>query len=91
MSRYPIDPQTIAHNDGWDEGYAAGLADGRKLGRVDAALRLSEAGMHSAECPEPRRACICGIDAAIQQPPTGMPPVPLNGLRRWRKRAEARA
>jgi hypothetical protein len=82
----PIDPEMIAHNDGWDEGYRVGLTDGRGLGKVDAALALSEAGLHDGSCPEPRRRCTCGLDAAIQALPSGMLPVPLNGLRKWRER-----
>lgn len=65
MSEYA---EVNAHNDGWDEGYRAGRSDGL----VEAMRRLSAAGLHDARCPEPRRACTCGIDAAIQQTPTGM-------------------
>lgn len=63
-----------------DLGYDAGRQDGKTDGLVEAMRRLSAAGLHDARCPEPNRSCTCGIDAAIQQPPAGMAPVPLEGF-----------
>ena len=83
-----IDPEMIAHNDGWDEGYRAGRSDGQTDGLVEAMRRLSAAGMHDARCPEPRRSCTCGLDAAIQGTPEGLAPITV---RQFEKSAWGRA
>lgn len=41
------------------------LTTARQAGLDEAKRRLSLAGMHDGNCPEPRRPCTCGLNAAI--------------------------
>ena len=55
---------------GMPEMFRSAFADGLR----EAKRRLSLIGMHDGKCPEPRKPCTCGLDAAIDNPD----PIPWN-------------
>ena len=57
-------PVTLPCDCGMPDLFRQAFADGLR----EAKRRLSLAGMHDGKCPEPKKPCNCGLDAALTDP-----------------------